>query len=131
MWHEKCRMSHHVIKVRKRFHVCKGADCNRHITVALDGPKYCFHSFDHLYHVAYVVHGLSAYDVFLWGFEEMNIALVKMTFDGRMPQVNDVSGSAVVVRIGVVLQLDDDLVCWRDRVTQSHMFVRVMMCTGG
>jgi hypothetical protein len=54
-----------------------------------------------------------------------------MTFDGRMPQVNDGSCSAVVVRVGVVLQIYGALVCGCDRVTESHTFVRVLMCTGG
>jgi hypothetical protein len=54
-----------------------------------------------------------------------------MIFDGWMPPVNYGSGSAVVVRIGVVLQLDGALVCGHNRVTESHMCVRVAMCTGG
>jgi uncharacterized protein YhbP (UPF0306 family) len=79
--------------------------------MTIDGPKYSFHSSDYLYHVACVIRGLLACDACFWGFDEKDVALVKMTFDGRMPQVNDVSGSAVVVQIGVVLQLDGDLVC--------------------
>jgi hypothetical protein len=74
-------------------------------------PKYSFHSFDHLYHFASVVHGLSACDACFWGFEEKDIALAKMMFDGWMPEVNDGNGSTVVVRIGVVLQLGGAPVC--------------------
>jgi hypothetical protein len=106
-------MSHLVIKVGKTDHVFKGTSCNIHIAVRLDRRKYCFDSFDHLNYVACVVHGLSACDACFWGFEEKDIALAKMMFDGRMPQVNEVSGSAVVFLIGVVLQLDGDLVCGR------------------
>jgi hypothetical protein len=99
-------MCHHVIKVGKTVHVYKCTDCNIHITMTLDGPTYSFYSFDHLYHVACLVHGLSVYDACFWGFEEKDIALAKMVFDGQMPQVNDVSGRDVVVIIGAVLQLD-------------------------
>jgi hypothetical protein len=57
--------------------------------------------------------------------------LAKMPFHGRTPQVNDGSGSDGVVRGGVVLQLDGVLVYGHVRVTESHTFVRVVMCTGG
>jgi hypothetical protein len=127
----QCRMSHHVINVEKMVHVCKGTDYNRHIAVTLDGPTYSFRSFDHLYCVACAIHGFSACDACFWGFEEKDIALAKMTFDGWMPRVNECIGSAVLVRIGVVLQLGGALVCRHDRVTKSHTFVWFMMYTGG
>jgi hypothetical protein len=78
-----------------------------------------------------VVYGLSACVAFFWGFEKKDISLKKVMLDGRMPPVNHGSGSAVVVRIGVVLQLDGALVCGHARVTESHTFVWFMMCTGG
>jgi hypothetical protein len=81
-------------------------------------PTYSFDSFDHLYHVECVVHGLSACDMCFWCFEEKYIALKKMMFNGREPQFNDGSGNAVVLRIRVVLQLDGALVCRRDRLTE-------------
>jgi hypothetical protein len=89
----------------------------------LYGPIYSFHIFDHLYHIACVVHGFLACDACFWGFEEKYTVLAKMMFDGRMPQVNDGSGSAVIVQIGVVLQLDGALVYRRGRVTNSHMYM--------
>jgi hypothetical protein len=61
------------------------------------GSKYSFHSFDHLYHVVFVVRGLSVCDACFWGLEEKDTSLAKMMFDGRVPQVNYVSGSDVVV----------------------------------
>jgi hypothetical protein len=78
-----------------------------------------------------VVQGLSAYDVCFWGFEKKDKALEKMKFDGQIPQVNDGSGSAVEVQIGVVLQLGGNIVCGHERVTESQTFVWFVMYTEG
>jgi hypothetical protein len=52
-------------------------------------------------------------------------------FDNQMPQIEGGSGSVVVVRICVVLQLVGALVCGRGGLTESHTFVGVVMCAGG
>jgi hypothetical protein len=69
-----------------------------------DGPKDSFHSFNHLYHVTCVVHGLSACGACFLGFYEKDSALAKSTFDSRVPQIKGGSGRVAVVRTCVVLE---------------------------
>jgi hypothetical protein len=48
-----------------------------------------------------------------------------------MPRIEDGSGSVVVVRICVVLELFGALVCGHDGLTESLTFVRVLIRDGG
>jgi hypothetical protein len=84
-----------------------------------DGPKDSFHILIHLYHVACVVHGLSACGAYSWGLQEKDIALTNLTFDKRMPKIKVI---VVVVWICTVLELG---------LTESCMFVWVMIRAGG
>jgi hypothetical protein len=48
-----------------------------------------------------------------------------------MPQIEDGSGSVVLVRICMVLELVGALVCRHDGLTESHTFIRVVIHAGG